>query len=313
MTLNTIIPATLPDAPLSVDVVMVGYFTGSALYRSLPRALDDRDVGHVVLVDNGNDRVVRDWLDELTQKYDNLTVVEGHGNIGFARGCNLGAMVGTGDYLLFLNPDAVIEPGAVRHMVETLSALPTLALVGARLLNTNGEEQRGSRRGQLTPWAALVVLLRLGAWIPRTADHLRIHREDDPVSPGPVDMPTVSGAAFMMRRSDYQAIGGLDEGYFLHVEDIDICKRVRDAGGRVVFDPRARVVHYGSTSRANPLFIEWHKGWGFVRYFFTHARSGLGRVAAAVLAPLIVAASLARPLLRPALRLFRKPARPREL
>jgi hypothetical protein len=308
MTTGLILPAVLPDTPLCVDVVMVGYFTGSALYRSLPRALEDKDIGHVVLVDNGNDRVVRNWLDELVIEYDTLTVIEGHGNIGFSRGCNLGARVGTGDHILFLNPDAVIEPGAVRHMVETLTVLPAPALVGARLLNTSGDEQRGSRRGVLTASAALVALLRIGAFLPHMADNIRIHREGDPVSDGPVDMPTVSGAAFMMRRTDYQAIGGLDEGYFLHVEDIDICKRVRDAGGRVVFDPRARVVHYGSTSRANPLFIEWHKGWGFARYFFTHARTVFGRLMAVILAPAIVCASLVRPILRPLVRLFRKPA-----
>jgi hypothetical protein len=76
-----------------------------------------------------------------------------------------------------------------------------------------------------------------------------IHHEGEAAPEGPVPTPTVSGACFAMTRADFAALGGFDEGYFLHVEDVDLCWRVRQAGGAVLFQPQARVVHLGSTAR----------------------------------------------------------------
>ena len=67
--------------------------------------------------------------------------------------------------------------------------------------------------------------------------------------------------------ADFWALGGFDEGFFLHVDDIDFCLRMRRAGGRVVFLPQVRPVHYRSSSQTNPVAVEWHKARGFMRYF----------------------------------------------
>jgi hypothetical protein len=93
-------------------------------------------------------------------------------------------------------------------------------------------------------------------------------------------MPTISGACFAMRRQDFEALNGFDEGYFLHVEDIDLCWRVRRAGGQVVFQPAAPVVHVGHTSRANPLRVEFAKGRGLARFFRKRAGTPLEALAA---------------------------------
>jgi hypothetical protein len=110
-------------------------------------------------------------------------------------------------------------------------------------------------------------------------------------------METVSGAALMMSRRGFDQLGGFDEGYFLHVEDIDLCKRARDAGGAVVFEPRAVVHHAGSTSKVSRLKVERWKAAGLVRYFARHGGI-LGPVKAALLAPAIYAAVYARALAR---------------
>ena len=100
-----------------------------------------------------------------------------------------------------------------------------------------------------------------------------------------------------MRRADFEALGGFDEGYFLHVEDIDLCWRVRQAGGQVVFQPAARVVHVGHTSRANPLRVEFAKGRGLARFFRKRAATPLESLMAWGLGPLIVALAVIRPVL----------------
>jgi GT2 family glycosyltransferase len=105
-----------------------------------------------------------------------------------------------------------------------------------------------------------------------------------------------------MTRADFVELGGFDEGYFLHVEDVDLCWRVRQSGGVVLFHPTARVVHLGSTSHTSPLKVEFWKGLGLVRYFRKRADNP-GRAALAVaLAPLIMLVSVLRPLLGRRLR-----------
>ena len=92
-------------------------------------------------------------------------------------------------------------------------------------------------------------------------------------------------------------MGGFDEAFFLHVEDVDLCWRVRDKGGEVLFHPKAEVVHLGHTSLASPLKVEFHKGVGLARFFRKRARSGGQKVTAWLLSPLVVAAALVRPIL----------------
>jgi hypothetical protein len=100
-----------------------------------------------------------------------------------------------------------------------------------------------------------------------------------------------------MRREDFAAVGGFDEGYFLHVEDVDLCWRVRRAGGLVLFHPGAEVIHIGGTSQTSPLKVEFHKGVGLARFFRKRA-DGLGpRLAAWALSPFVVLAAVMRPLM----------------
>ena len=99
-----------------------------------------------------------------------------------------------------------------------------------------------------------------------------------------------------MSREDFLAVGGFDERYFLHVEDIDLCWRVRRAGGSVVFQPDAIVVHEGSTSRKHPIKIEYHKGRGLIRYFLKRADTPGRMLLALALIPVILATAVLRPL-----------------
>jgi GT2 family glycosyltransferase len=100
-----------------------------------------------------------------------------------------------------------------------------------------------------------------------------------------------------MRRDDFDAIKGFDEGYFLHVEDVDLCWRVRQAGGDVLFQPKAEVIHLGHTSHASPLRVEFHKGVGLARYFRKRAENLTERLVAWLISPLIVCTAVARPVM----------------
>jgi hypothetical protein len=175
-------------------------------------------------------------------------------------------------------------------------------VVGPRLLDSDGSEQAGGRRRVLTPWLALVEALGLYRFPGVT--RFNLHRE--PLPERTLAVPVISGACMLLPRDDYWRLGGMDEAFFLHVEDIDFCVRVGRSGGTVYFCPGVAVAHAKGTSAAPALAVEWHKTRGFFRYFRKHfgGRSTPGLVAlvnGAILLRYLALASahlLGRPLAR---------------
>ena len=279
-----------------ISVIVVVYRTGPALQEAIQRVLSEPLVHQFILIDNGSTPEESGWMQAAARDYAHVRLLQGHGNVGFAKGCNMGARASSGDVLVFLNPDAFLQEGCLASLARGVRQGPQPCLVGARVLNPDGTEQRGARRGEVTPVTTLLSLLRLAhrfSWLHR----FEIHQEGEPSPCGRLKVPTISGAGFAMTRADFDSLSGFDEDYFLHVEDIDLCWRVRRAGGAVWFDPGATVVHLGSTSQTNPLKVELWKGVGLVRYFRKRADNPRRAVLANLLAPAILLAALARGLL----------------
>jgi GT2 family glycosyltransferase len=292
---STFMSGARPVRP-RVSVVMVVYQTGEALTESVRHVLAEPLVDEFVIIDNGSPPREAQMLRELGQSEPRVVLQQGHGNIGFARGANMGAETSRGEYIVFLNPDANLQPGCVEALAAAFGGRPTPTVVGARVLNTDGSEQRGGRRGEVTPVTTLLSFSHLTGRFRKLAG-FEIHREREPVPGAPVPMPTISGACFALRRKDFELLGGFDEGYFLHVEDIDLCWRARQAGGEVLFQPKAEVVHLGHTSLEHPLKVEFHKGVGLSRYFIKRADTVQRYIIAVLLAPAILLMSVSRPLI----------------
>ena len=280
----------------SVSVVMVVYMTGEALEESVACVLKDPAVDEFLIVDNGSTSGEAAGLQALAERDPRVVLVAGQGNVGFAKGANLGAARARGEVLVFLNPDAFLQAGCIASLVRELQDRASPCIVGGRVLNADRTEQRGARRGDITPITALMSLSRLAQKVPAWRRY-EVHWEAD-VSPDQVAaVPTISGACFAMRRADFDTLKGFDEGYFLHVEDVDLCWRVRQAGGEVLFHPKAEVVHLGHTSLVSPLRVEFHKGVGLARYFRKRAQGPGQTLLAWLLSPLILATAVARPLM----------------
>jgi GT2 family glycosyltransferase len=129
-----------------------------------------------------------------------------------------------------------------------------------------------------------------------------LHRERDPVPIAPTAVGAVSGAAMLLPKDSFVTLGGFDEKYFLHVEDVDICRRAAEAGGEAVFAPEARAMHYRSTSETTSFKLERAKAAGFMRYLFKFARTPQSFIAACLVAPLLALGLICRGLVLDALR-----------
>ncbi|MGB3456416.1 MAG: glycosyltransferase family 2 protein [Litorimonas sp.] len=260
---------------MSLSVIMVSYRTGPSLIGAVRAAAVDAD--EVIVVDNGNPPEARRALLRAVQDLDTVRLVQGHGNIGFARACNYGAALSHADHLLFLNPDTDIEPGAASALAEAGNGRIRPWIAGGLIVDDRGRELRGARRGELTPGSVLSGFNRTG----------------EPLPDGPVPMPTITGAMLMTDRASFRMLGGFDEAYFLHVEDIDLCRRARRAGGEVIFVPQARALHHGATSDVPPWRVEAHKLRGLLRYFWTQD-GRLSKLTALLLSPFLIAAVTGR-------------------
>jgi GT2 family glycosyltransferase len=280
-----------------VSVVIVVYRTGHVLADSIACVLADPEVDELILVDNGSSAEEMDLMEAAALRDQRVTVIRGQGNVGFARGANIGAKAAHGEILVVLNPDAFLNKGCVAALRAALKDQPSPCLVGARILNPDGTEQRGARRGEVTPVTSLLSLTHLSQVV-RKLKGFEIHHEHEPTPVRRVPVPTISGACFAIRRYDFFLVGGFDTGYFLHVEDVDLCWRIRQAGGEVLFEPGAEVVHLGSTSQISPLKVEFWKGVGLARYFRKRADNLARRAAAFALTPAIIVVSVVRPILR---------------
>lgn len=279
-----------------VSVVMVVYMTGDALQESVACVLADPMVDEFIIVDNGSSCTEALDLNGLVERDRRVVLIQGQGNVGFARGANLGARRASGEVLVFLNPDAFLQPGCLDELVRAIDDKPVPCIVGGRVLNADRTEQRGARRGDITPMSALMSLSQLARRVPAWRRY-EVHWESEAPPEDVAAVPTISGACFCMRREDFDAVAGFDEGYFLHVEDVDLCWRVRQAGGVVLFQPKAEVVHLGHTSRASPIKVEFHKGVGLARYFRKRAENLSETLLAWLLSPIIVCTAVARPVM----------------
>lgn len=290
-TVVALAPVRAPAA--DVAVVMVVYRTGPVLFEAIDRVLRAPRAAELVLVDNGSTPEDAARLVEIAAREPRVRLLQGHGNVGFARGANLGASTAAARWLVFLNPDALLAPGCLDALVAAALNQPAPCVVGARVLNPDGTEQRGARRGEVTPVTTLLSLTRLAEYVGFLRP-FEIHREDESVPVRPVAVPTISGACFCMSRDDFQALEGFDAGFFLHVEDVDLCWRARKAGGTVLFQPAAEVTHLGHTSLVEPLVVEFWKGRGLARYFRKRADTPGRKLLAYALSLPIVAVSLVR-------------------
>ncbi len=239
-------------------------------------------VDEFVFVSHENPRATVVELRDLAAENPRFKLIETGANLGFAKGCNRGAEAAEGELLLFLNPDAVLVPTAADQLKQSATRLNGQDwIIGGRILNDDGSEQRGARRGELTLRSAAISFLGLERLMPWVGS---IHWEDEEVPEDLVEVPTVSGAALMIRRDVFMRHGGFDERYFLHVEDIDLCRSMREAGGSVYFEPRANILHYGGTSETSPLFVETHKAAGLVKYFWKFYPGVMQRFGTALMA-----------------------------
>ena len=244
----------------SVSAVVVTHYSGSTIARCLDALSRQSTLSEVVLVDNGS----ADAAGESGTEDRRVRRIFNRANPGFAVACNQGARECSGDWLLFINPDCFLPDDALQTLLTLAAEDPSIGLLGAELVDAAGRVDPNSSRRDPRP-----DLLFSRQSLSQAAPHAPNQHSGSAGSEVRAEsVEAVSGALMLMPRAVFERIGGFDTGYRLHFEDLDLCRRVREAGYRVVLAAGCRATHLkGVSSRRRPLWVEWHKHLGMLRYF----------------------------------------------
>jgi N-acetylglucosaminyl-diphospho-decaprenol L-rhamnosyltransferase len=189
----------------------------------------------IIVVDNAS----HDGSVESARAWTDVRLIEPGSNLGFARGTNVGIRASGGTLLLLLNSDTVVPSGAVDRLVEEIERDRGTTVVGPRLVDNEGrvELSFGSMMGPFTELRQKLLVRAHAARVPVLAALV------DRITSHPHFPDWVSGACLLVRRAEAEAVGLLDERYFMYAEDVDFCAAIRARGGRVRFAPAITVVH----------------------------------------------------------------------
>ncbi len=243
----TIAESCAPNGPI-LSVIIVTYRSAHEIgdcLRSLPQELAGRSV-EVIVVDNDSpdetERVVREGFGWVRFHPSGA-------NLGFSKANNIGARLAAGEFILFLNPDTVVNETALAACLERLRAEPSIGIISPKLVLADGSMDLACRRSIPTTWDGFTRATGLAALFP----HIRIfagynltYLPDD----GTYDVGAVNGAFMLLSRKNLAHIGLFDERYFMYGDDLDLCYRCAQAGFRIVYDGRYGITHFkGQSSR----------------------------------------------------------------
>lgn len=232
-------------------------------------------IDDLVIVDHGmNDISVAAALRALQADRRDVKLLSASSEASTAAAANLGAQYALGRWLLFLEPDVVLQRGAVARLAAAGGGARTPWIVGGRLTDTEGRERRAVRAGALNAWSAIAVAMD---WAAAPAS-LKKTQKGEPPEPAPV--AAVSGAFMLIPRSDFQQLGGFDEGFQTEAADLDLCRRAADAGGSVLFQPEAAGVQFARVEASKRK-----RAQSLARFAAKSAKTPAQRVFASVAGP----------------------------
>jgi len=230
---------------VDLSIIIVNYNVKYHLGESLQSIYGNRKgiSFEIIVVDNDS---TDGSVDMVKSRFTEVRLIENCQNLGFARAVNQGLIESKGRYLLLLNPDTVVLPGALDKMVEFMDENPRAGALGCKLLNADGSLQPSCRsfptlRGaffenigleRLFPGNRVIGQYRMGYW-----GHNCVREVDQPM-----------GANLMLRSAAISQVGLMDEQFYMYYEEVDWCYRIKKEGWKIYFTPYAEMIHYGGKS-----------------------------------------------------------------
>lgn len=270
------------DQPV-ISIIIVSWNVLALLEKCLASIGRYVDYPHqVIVVDNAS---TDGTVGALRQKWPNIEVVAQQKNLGFARANNAGRQRARGHYIAFLNPDTELVSEPWRLMIEYIQQHPKTGAIGPEILNPDHRHQQSVRN--FPRWSDQVLtLLKLRHLLKNSRIMRRYLADPGAGRKKPMAVDQIMGAAMLFPKKILDHLGGFDEDYWIWFEEVDLCRRVHDAGYEVLYFPNSQIIHHGDKSFNQVLSI--HKQVWFMRSLRRYARKHWSPAAAWSLWPLMV-------------------------
>lgn len=235
--------------------------------------MNNKPIVSIIIVSYNSAESVKKCINSIgkNQRYEVIVVDNTENNRGFSTACNIGARTAKGSYLYFLNPDTIVTPESIEKLLEAIEFDPQIGIVAPQLLN---ERKEAYRSYSIQPrWYSFLILNSF------VRDYLpqKILLELDPYQNDTLqnskNVEAVSGAALLIRKKIYEKIGGFDTDFFLYWEDFEICKKVLDLNLKILYQPKAKIIHSGGGATKDKVAAQ--KLFQLSRYIFMKKRFGV--------------------------------------
>jgi len=247
-----------PEVPATPDIVavVVTHRSGSTIDACLTRLRAAEGVAQIRVVDNASDDTTLGIVQRHASLDARVRFIGNPDNPGFAVACNQGARDADAPWIAFVNPDCLVDADTLARLRAHADALAAPCLLGTELVGEDGARDPAARRRDPDFVSMLREPQARVLAVPRDAGQALQRVE------------AISGALMLLPRTLFDRIDGFDTGYRLHAEDLDLCRRAREAGAVIAVANDIAVLHVrGVSSRSRPVFVEWHKHRGLWRYF----------------------------------------------
>lgn len=272
-----------------LDVVIVNYNAGTALHACVESVLASTGVRtRCIIIDNNS----IDQSTDFCVKYSptEIVLVSNPVNVGFSSAVNQGVALSSGAWVMLLNPDTIVPTDSLGELLRVAqSSVAQVGAFGCLVRNPDLSEQRGCRRD--IPTIAKVLAHAVG--LHRVFPVLEFNYTGRVLPAKEQPVAAISGSCMLLSRQAYTEIGGFDEDYFLHFEDLDYCARLRAANWQIIFVPFIQIKHLqGVCSALEPIKVIFYKHISMLRFFYRH--SGWQKILLPILAPLVVLRAFAQ-------------------
>lgn len=249
---------------MDISITIVSYNTKNVLegcIKSLISSLSSGIEYEIFVVDNGSTDGSSKFVKE---NFPQIHLISNEENVGYTKAMNMGLKKANGDFLVQLNPDTLIQPDTFTKLIYFMRENQDVGICTPKVLNKDGSLQKQCRRSFAHPWDVITYFLGLDRIFPKSklfGRYLFTFLDEEEVA----DVDAVSGSCMIIRKDVIDDIGFLDEQFFAYQEDADFCFRAKNEGWRVMYYPKASIIHYGGEggSKNRPYYSSyiWHNSY----------------------------------------------------
>ncbi|MDQ5985428.1 MAG: hypothetical protein CSYNP_01138 [Syntrophus sp. SKADARSKE-3] len=269
---------------IDLSIIIVNYNTKALLWDSIDSIIENTKglEYEILVIDNGSTDGSQDMIRE---RYPHIILHDNKENVGFSKANNQGYRMSRGNYLLFLNSDTIIVNSAIKTMINYLMDHSEVGIVGPKIYNAEKQPSRSFMR--FLDAKVLFLGTKYLSWCINTAKY-RLHYDTYDYTTTQ-NVPWLSGACLMIPRNVFEEVGCFDEGYFLYLEDMDLCMQVKKKGYANIFLPSAEIIHLfgGSTkhqkTQVNKIYKDsarhyFRKNFSVIQYLLARLYYGVNAI-----------------------------------